>query len=400
MERIGPRSADVVVVGGGVTGCFAAYALASRGLDVLLVERDDVARHASGANPGGLNPLHGAGIPGPLEALARESFALHARVRETLGASDPRATARRPGRIQIAMSPADLPALEATRAFHEGQEGFSARWLDREELLALEPRLHTAVVRGLLTEGAATVEARPYVRAIADAAGRLGARLVHDEVRELVREGARVAAVVLSDGPIAAGAVVLATGPWVERAAAWLGCGLPIEPVKGELLLARVAGRPFAHDFAWRDAALYALASGDVWLGGTEERVGFDETPSQAGCATILERVRRMLPAVVDARILRRVSGLRPVTPDGLPICGHAPGWENVVLALGAGRKGMLLGAGLGRAAADLVVDGHTRLPIGALGLERFGALPAPRAASGGRDAFRQDPWHGIAGPA
>src|SRR3954454_21288666 len=71
------ETAGTVVIGGGIAGAYAAYSLAALGAEVTLVERDGIGSQASGNHPGGLKPLHGAGIPGPLEDLALESFRLH-----------------------------------------------------------------------------------------------------------------------------------------------------------------------------------------------------------------------------------------------------------------------------------------------------------------------------------
>src|SRR3954453_17216584 len=142
----------IAVVGGGITGAFAAYFLARRGVEVTLVERDEVAAHASGNNPGGLNPLHGPGIPGPMQELALEAFRLHLE-----HFSPP----RRP-RLQLAVDAADLETLERSKELYDAGPGFAATWLERDELEELEPGLAPAVRRGLLTEGNAKVDALAY----------------------------------------------------------------------------------------------------------------------------------------------------------------------------------------------------------------------------------------------
>jgi glycine/D-amino acid oxidase-like deaminating enzyme len=104
----------VVVVGGGITGAFSAYSLARLGVRVTLVERGELAGQASGSNAGGLNPLHGPGIPGPMQELALQSLRLHREGWEQLGASGrARAGARLVGRLQVAMNDAEATELEA-----------------------------------------------------------------------------------------------------------------------------------------------------------------------------------------------------------------------------------------------------------------------------------------------
>lgn len=277
-------------------------------------------------------------------------------------------------RLQLAMDERDLEQLEQSKELYDSTPGFSARWVDREELLAREPRLNPSLRGGLQTEGNANVDSGSYARALALSATKLGARTVSEEVRELKRRGKRVIGVMLDSGLLSCDGVVIATGPWCAEPSRWLGTLIPVEPLKGELLLVRGSGGLPPMDLAWRHAAVYATGGMELWLGGTEDSVGFDRAPSPAARASILERVAQLLPGMSSIRVIRQTAGLRPVTPDGLPIVGIAPGWENVGLALGGGRKGVLLSAGLGRAVAEVVVLGATRLPIAACSLERWAA--------------------------
>ena len=119
-------------------------------------------------------------------------------------------------------------------------------------------------------------------------------------------------------------------------------------------------------DTSWRDVGIYAAGDGRLLLGGTEDRAGFDEAPSASGRERILAGAERLLPGIGQARVREHWAGLRPVTPDGLPIVGLAPGRENVYLATGAGRKGILYSAGIGLATAEFVFDGETALPVSA----------------------------------
>src|SRR3954451_22591433 len=106
----------VAIVGGGVVGCAAARELAVRGAEVTLLERTAIGAHASSRNPGGLNPLHGAGIPGPLLPLALAALQLHERIAHELGcAPDGRPWLEPVTRLLLARDAAELAALDATR---------------------------------------------------------------------------------------------------------------------------------------------------------------------------------------------------------------------------------------------------------------------------------------------
>jgi glycine oxidase len=370
--------AHVVVVGGGIGGAFAAYSLARLGASVTLVERGELGGGASGRNPGGLNPMHGPGIPGPLHALALESFRLHLDcwddVRERSGIDF---SGRVAPRIQLALDDADLAGLERARELYDATPGFSATPLSPEELRAEEPRLSAELRGGLLTEGNGKVDSGAYTRAVATASG---ATVVHDEARGLERRGSRVTGVVLDSGTLGCDGVVIATGAWTAGPATWLETALPVEPVKGELLLATPAGGGIGTDLAWQDTAVYATGGARVWLGGTEADADFDEEPTAEATTSILERVERLLPGLAPVEIERQTAALRPATPDGFPLAGLAPGVDNVFLALGGGRKGVLFASAMGQAAADILLTGRSDLSIEACSPTRFAAEPAGAA--------------------
>jgi glycine oxidase len=371
---------DIAIVGGGITGAFTAYFLARLGVPATLIERDLIGAHASGKNPGGLNPMHGAGIPGPMHKVTLEAFRLHLDNWESIQeASGIDFSPRLAARLHLAMDDRDIEGLASTKQVYDATRGFAARWVEANELAAIEPGLDPAVRRGLWTEGNAKVDSAAYTRAVASAAAGLGATSLTAEVRGLRHDGPRVTGVTLDTGTLSCGGVVIASGAWCAEPSRWLGVPIPVEPVRGEMLLVE-ASRGVQTDLAWRDAAAYGTGGSEVWLGGTEDRVGLDAAPSDSGRASILERAARLLPEMRRARVLRHMAALRPVTPDGIPIVGLAPGWENASLALGSGRKGVLLSAAIGRAAADLLTVGKTEVPIGPCTPERCFTLTANAA--------------------
>ncbi len=369
---------DVVIIGAGITGCCAAYFLARAGVSTTVIERSEIASQATAHNPGGLNPLHGPGIPGAMSALASRSFELHLDHRDEIARlSEMDHTLRRVSRIELAFDETQVAELKGSMARYSDAEGFAARWLDRADLRRLEPRLGSEAVGGLLIDGNGMVDSRAYSVAIWRAAQQLGARLIQADAAGVEHHGSRISAVELHSGrSVSCNALVLTTGPWVSAAERWLGLTIPVEPLKGELLLVRMPGARFQHHVSWGPMGIYNLPDGRAWLGGTQQRVGFDATPSAQGRETIVKGIRRLVPRAAEAPVLDHVAALRPVTPDGLPIIDRAPGWENVFIVTGAGTKGILIGAGMGEALAKLVTGASPDVSVGPFALDRFDADP------------------------
>lgn len=357
------RSSHVVVIGGGAVGCAVAFALARSGVRTTLVEPDPFGAHASGKNPGNLNPILNA--PPSLVPFALESFSRHLALAEELARLGCGRYALEPvRRLLLAFDPSeDEGLLDLSRAF-EGRDGFSARPLEPEALRKLEPRLSVDVRTGLLVLGNMSVDARALTCALASGAVRLGAQLVRDRVRNLDTASGRVTGVHLGGGVLPCEAIVLATGPWVSETRRWLGVSLPIEPVKGQMLRMRLSGEGLRFDFSHGDIALYRRGRDEIWVGVTKERDGLDETPTEDGRAHLMAGAVRMLPDMARAVLLEHCAAARPQGPSGLPIVGKAAGWDNVFVANGGGIKGILLCTGIAQAIHDLLLVGSTRMPL------------------------------------
>ena len=370
------ETSDVVIVGGGAAGCAAAYYLALAGVKSTIVERGGIASQASGFSAGGLNPLQGAEIPGRLGQLAWESYCLHLKLwdelREDTGIGyDGRIVSS----IKLAFQESDLQELEETLDIFTAADGFEARWLEPDEVLALEPRATANAFRGLFTRGNAALDSYRYTQALMQASTKRGMSVRSGEVVGLDASGSRVTGVRLADASISCGQVLLAMGPWSRLAEPWLGAYIPVDPLKGEILRMELPGDAVQHDISGGGGSIYAKPDGLVWCGATEEWKGFDRTLSGSAERSLLEGAVRLVPDLANGRVVLHTACLRPVTPDWLPIIGKQPGWENVFLATGAGKKGVLLSPGMGKAVADLLCQGETRLPVSGFGPDRFAAM-------------------------
>ncbi len=280
--------------------------------------------------------------------------------------------------IRLALEESGLPELQETLDIFSGVDGFEAHWLEPGELAALEPRVTTKAVGALYTRGNAALDSYKYTQALVEAAKKRGASVRPGEIYGLETAGGRVTGVKLADGTISCGQVVLAMGPWSRLAEPWLNTYIPVDPLKGEILRMELPGPPISHDISGGGGSIYSKPDGLVWCGATEEWKGFDKTLTNSAEKSLRDGAVRLLPDLADARVALHTACLRPVTPDWLPIIGKPAGWDNVYLATGAGKKGVLLSPGMGKAVSELICQGETSLPVGGFAPERFAAMGAP----------------------
>src|SRR5437870_7796680 len=156
------RSPDVVIVGGGVAGMTTAYYLAKARVTSVVVERDAIGSHASGVAYGGLSPLSGFGIPGPLTEIAQDGMRLHRELAKSLleeAGIDVDFRVR--SSLALAFTESDVRRLQAALPWQQKQPGgYAVRWLDIAEARRVEPRISDEALGATLTGGGGAVE--PY----------------------------------------------------------------------------------------------------------------------------------------------------------------------------------------------------------------------------------------------
>jgi glycine oxidase len=364
---------QVVIVGGGIVGVVTAYYLAKAGTPSIVIERDAIGSHASGFAYGGLSPVSGFGIPGPLAEIAQDGMRLHRELslsmaEETGIGVDFRVRSS----LALAFTEADVQRLQAALPWQQRQPGYAARWLDAAEARRVEPRISDETVGAVLIEGTADVEPYRLVLALTRAAEQLGVTVRHGRITGLRREGGRVTGVILERDEVACSAVVLALGPWSGETSAWIDTPIDVRPLKGQILRLQAPGLPVACSVGWGHNYATTKTDGLLWAGTTEEEAGFDEESTVEARDEIGAALMRMLPTMADAQVVYQTACLRPVTSDGLLVLGRVPGIEHVYMATGAGRKGILYGPAMGRAIADLILTGSTKIALEAFAPGRF----------------------------
>ena len=366
--------ADVVIVGGGAIGCASAYFLSREGMKVVVVEKDSLGSHASGFAPGSLNPtkltLETMDLMLP---LAWESFQIHKvlsqELKEETGIDYHFCQSPR---ITLAFTEAEANELRFKIDLQQKQ-GFKVDWLDRDTVLSMESRVSSEVIGADWSGEGAELDSYQYVLALAQAAEKYGAEIRHGEVTGFKRKGTKVTAIELSSGSIACERTILAMGPWAGLAYSWLGFSVPVEPQRGQVLRIQASGQPFPYTLYWTSYYITQTRhDGLIYTGTTHEGVGFDDQPTEEGRDSIISGLLTMVPSLDEAEVVLQTACLRPLPADGLPIIGEIPEWGGVYLATGHWTKGILLSPITARIITDLVVKGHTSIPIEPFAPTRF----------------------------
>jgi len=332
------------VVGGGVIGCALAYALSRRGTPVLLLERDHLAAGASYGAGGMLAPQVEADRPGTLLEMGLRSRGLFPDWCSGLGGAVGLDVS---GILRVVSAEHGAAELRA-RAAWQVAAGLQARLCSPAECAELCPGLAAPVLGLWVPDG--QIDALRLTLALAEAAARQGT-----EIREGVTvTGLRDGAVDTTAGPMTADTVVLAAGAW-----SGLVAPIPVAPIKGQRLMLRHTGRPLPLTL-WSDGCyLVPKPGGRILVGGTEEPgAGFDRRVTAAAVATLAAAAAATLPALAAAEVQECWAGLRPGTPDHLPLLGRLPGAQRTWLATGHYRNGILLAPLTAQLMAAAILDG------------------------------------------
>ncbi len=331
------------MVGAGLVGLATTLSLARRGVQVLLFSHSE-AGAASPAAAGMLAPgmEHATGEAHRFALAAREYYPDFLDALESI--TGERVLLDQSGVLEVLLDDAAAEAAaEADAERNADANGGDARprgeWIDATTLRAAEPAL--AHARGAFFYARdGYVDNVHLVHALeAAVAQHRCVSTVQTRVTALEWDG-RAAVVRGHDVAASAHTVVLAAGAW-SASPAGLPRALPVTPVRGQLAL--VESAPLAH-VAYGPHSYAVPRAGRTVVGSTMERVGFDATVTAAGLTSILVHTATLCPALAGAAVHHRWAGLRPVTPDLLPILGRDPDLPQLVYACGHSRNGILLG--------------------------------------------------------
>ena len=361
-----------------MVGCSAAYYLAREGASVALFERDSVAGHASGFAFGGVIKALGNRADDPFDRLFDYSEGLHIELGASLNDESGMDTGyRRNPHVALARAEHEADFYRQVYRRHAGDHSRDVRWLAYGELAHIEARVSTDVLGGLYVGESYDVEPYRFTSALWQATERRGGKLFNRDVTSLVQLGGRVTGVRAGGDEFSAGSIIIAAGPWSGSESGGALTSMPIAPLKGQILRLKAPGPPILVSLSWGGDYATTKQDGLVWTGSTEERVGFNASPSPEGRDTVLQSALSVLPYLEDAQLVQHTACLRPIAPDGLPILGALPGSEGAIVATGAGRNGIQLGPAMGMSATDLALGREPAVDLGFADPNRFASASA-----------------------
>lgn len=396
-------SSDVLIIGGGVIGAACAYALARAGRQVTVIDRGPMGHGASYGNAGWIVPCHATTLPAPgalrqaSKWLLRPDSPLYIQPRPSwelihwlvrfLRYSNARHQAfGAPLLIDFARKSQQL--MDAFAAEHGAESmgyekrgflyvcatqtgldhaaaetqrsrdmGIPSRVLGADELRSLQPAVTGPITGGVHAEGEAQAEPLKVVEALIDQARAAGATILpHTEVFAFEAQGQRIRAVHTTRGTLTAQHHVLAAGAWSPGLVRELKLHVPIQAGKGyALIVDRFDPAPTMPLLLLEKKVAVTPRDNSVRLAGTMEIAGMNERITPRRVAAIARGARAFLSLPEDLQVRETWRGLRPCTPDGLPMIGPAQPWENLTLATGHAMLGLTLAFATGQLVTDML---------------------------------------------
>jgi len=363
----------VAVIGGGVIGCLTAWYLARRGVTVTVLERGRIGGESSWAGAGILCPIHPWLYPDDFTRLVEASLArypaLSAELREISGISP---EWRQSGLLIPEFADDRVRHRQAALAW-SARFGWQVESLDRQALRAVEPMLSADAEGGLLWPEVGQVRNPRLLQAVRVAMLKSGVELLEGaEVVGVRDEGGRVCGVHMAGGAhIDVDHVLLAAGSWSGELAQRLGLALPVEPVKGQIVLLKASPESLRHIIKHDDAYFVPRADGRILVGASMERVGFSRGTTGEVVDELLAATYRIVPGLIQAEIERQWMGFRPGTPDGMPYLGPVSGRSGLWVATGHYRNGVALAPITAEVMVSWILGETPSLDLAAFRVER-----------------------------
>lgn len=355
---------DVVLIGAGVIGLSIAEELAAQGQSVMVLDQGIPGKESSWAGAGMLPPGNLAAAKTPeakLRGLSAEMWeAMSRRLKEETGIDN---GYLRCGSLCIGRE-TDHPRLEAEIKTYLS-ENIDVEKLSTDGIRKYEPHVSREYTCGYRLPEAGQVRNPRHLSALLCNVTRMGVN-----IRESLpclgfdTQGNRVTGVRTPAGTISGGQFVVTSGAWSTELMQAGGCTLSVRPVRGQIVLLRTIPRLINHLVEEGIRYLVPRADERVLLGATQEEVGFDKSNTLNGIEELLSFGRKIVPGLDRAMIERTWAGLRPGSPDNLPIIGRFPRFENAFVATGHFRSGLQMSPGTAKLMRQILLGQSTEIDV------------------------------------
>ena len=334
---------DVVVVGGGIIGCSIALRLAQSGLRVAVIERGQIGREASWAAAGMISPQTEASGPGPFFDLCLRSRSLYpefaAEVTELSGID---VEYRDQGSLCVQLTEDDRRHARQWTTW-QSDAALRIESIPLDTMRKLEPAVTESATGAVFVPSDHQVENRRLMNGLELALRKLGVEAIENQTASgLIVDRNGVTGILCGSQQIDAGWVVIAAGCWSGQLLEPLGLKVETIPARGQMVALRGVQTPINHVLHSTNCYVIPRRDGRILVGATVEYVGFQKGITAGGISSLLAAAIEVAPALTSCEIVEAWSGLRPDTPDHLPILGLS-GVDNLVLATGHFRNGILL---------------------------------------------------------
>lgn len=344
---------DVVVVGGGIIGLLTAYELVEAGAHVTIIDRQSIAKESSWAGGGILSPLYPWRYPEAVTRLASWSQDHYAALIRNL----------------FEVTGVDAQYLESGLLIYStNEQEIAVKWSEKHSisLKIIDPREASEIQPGIQVDEnpwlwlpeVAQVRNPRLLQALSDYMSIKGVKIIENEpISGIKVRSGKIEGLVANSGFIPTNHCLVAAGAWSAKLLGHSGIGLPIEPVRGQILLLK--GRPgLVNHIVLKDSHyLIPRADGRILVGSTLEYVGFDKATTEEARKELISAAENIVPGITSAcEIETQWAGLRPGSPEGIPYIGQHPEVSGLFTSSGHFRNGFVLAPASARLGADLIL--------------------------------------------
>jgi D-amino-acid dehydrogenase len=412
------KKSEVIVIGGGIIGLSVAAELAEKGVLVTVIEKNKIGHGCSYGNAGWMTPCFAMPLPMPglffkslkwlmnpesplyikpspslllakwltlfmramnekqakaaieaLVVLSQSSLKLY----EELGTQYPEMKFEKKGLLMVGQGPEGVAAAVEEMNL-VADYGVPGQKLNCEETKEMEPSLVGKVEGAVYFPEEAHAEPLKVVEALRAKAEKLGAKIIEGiEVHYFDLAGGSIRALQTSQGEMKADQYVLATGSWSEEWSKALNLSIPILGGKGYAIITQpLTPQPKVPMMLVEKKVAITPRADSLRIAGTLELVHQDFSITDRRVKAIIKGAREFLPVPERLEVQELWAGLRPCTPDGVPLIGRSKKWNNLYLACGHQMLGLQSGLGTGRLVAELITQGHSDLDRAVYNPDRF----------------------------